>query len=462
MTAMESSATPNKSQRVRIIIATSLMLFSMFFGAGNLIFPPMLGVQSGHGFSPAIIGFLITGAAIPVVAVIAVAITGNNVQDLACRGGRLFGLLFPVATYLSIGCFYALPRTGVVSFSTAVTPITGWDSSLAKVIFAIIFFGASLWLAFNPAGLVDRLGKILTPLLVVLLLILITLSMVTLNGSAGDATPKYAGNPLAAGLIEGYLTMDSLAALAFGIVVVNSLKYKNFPEGKTLVTGVSAAGIGAGALLAAIYVGLGMIGQVIPDATKYKTGADLLTDAAHQTMGQAGMIVFGAIVLLACITTSVGLIGATSEFFNHLVPSISYRKWAVAFTLIALVISTQGLETVLAIAGPIIGFLYPAAITLIVLTLAEPLFKRRINMAFKFALHVALIWAALMSFNALGWGSSVIEPLISWSPMHKIELGWVLPTTVALLIGLAIDFSRPKEEIVVRDAATDMKVDTTV
>ncbi|MDU0479282.1 branched-chain amino acid transport system II carrier protein [Staphylococcus chromogenes] len=462
MSAVDTSETPNKSQRISIIIAASLMLFSMFFGAGNLIFPPMLGVQAGHGFSPAIIGFLITGAAIPVVAVVAIAITGNNVQDLARRGGPAFGLLFPVAVYLSIGCFYALPRTGVVSFSTAITPITGWDSSLAKVIFSCIFFGVSLWLAFNPDGLVDRLGKILTPMLVVLLILLISLSVLNLNGQAGTPSEKYADNPLATGLIEGYLTMDSLAALAFGIVVVNSLKYKNFPEGKPLVRGVSAAGIIAGTLLAAIYVGLGMIGQVIPDAAKYANGADLLTDAARMTMGEPGMIVFGAIVLLACITTSVGLIGATSEFFNHLMPGISYRTWAIAFTLIATVISTLGLEAVLAIAGPIIGFLYPAAITLIVLTLIEPLFRRRINMAFVLSLHVALIWAALMSFNSLGWGSNVIEPLIGWSPMHKLELGWALPTFIAFLIGLVMDFLSTKQEIVVREDASDMTVDTSV
>ncbi|AKK03652.1 branched-chain amino acid transport system II carrier protein [Corynebacterium epidermidicanis] len=460
MTAAETSVSPNKNQRISTVIAASLMLFSMFFGAGNLIFPPMLGVQAGHGYGPAIIGFLITGAAIPVVAVIAVAITGNNVQDLARRGGPAFGLLFPVAVYLSIGCFYALPRTGVVSFSTAITPITGWDSTMAKVIFSAVFFGVSLWLAFNPDGLVDRLGKILTPMLVILLILLITLSFFNLGGTPGAASEKYAGNPLATGLVEGYLTMDSLAALAFGIVVVNSLKYKGFKEGGSLVRGVSMAGIVAGVLLALIYVGLGMVGQVIPEPSKYANGADLLTDAARLTMGEPGMIVFGAIVLLACITTSVGLIGATSEFFNHLMPGISYRTWAVVFSLIAMVISTMGLQTVLSIAGPIIGFLYPAAITLIALTLIEPLFGRRINMSFMLSLHVALIWAALMSFNSLGWGSDVIEPLISWSPMHKLDLGWALPTFVAFIIGLAIDFARPKQEVVARAGATEMTVDT--
>ncbi|QGU01578.1 Branched-chain amino acid transport system 2 carrier protein [Corynebacterium kalinowskii] len=452
MTTADSNAAPLSSKsRTTIVIATSLMLFSMFFGAGNLIFPPMLGVESGDKFWPAIIGFCLAGVALPVIGVVAIALTGNNVQDLAKRGGALFGILFPVLVYLSIGCFYALPRTGVVSFETAIVPITGADGLAANAIFSIIFFGVSLLLALNPAGLVDALGKALTPLLLILLVLLVVLSMLNLNGTPGAVTEDYASAPMAHGLVVGYLTMDSLAALAFGIVVVNALRYKGFPEGNVLVRGVSMAAVIAGGLLAVIYVGLGLIGQVIPEPTKYENGAALLSDAAKLTMGEPGMIVFGAIVLLACITTSVGLIGATSEFFNHLVPSISYRVWAVIFTVIATLLSILGLDAVLAIAGPIIGFLYPPAIALIFLTLAEPLFGRRVNTVFKLALPVAIIWAALMSFNTLGWGSDVIEPIIGWSPMHKIDLGWVVPVLIATVIGAVIDFTRPKEEIVFRE-----------
>lgn len=456
MTNADSTAVPlSAKSRTTIVIATSLMLFSMFFGAGNLIFPPMLGVQSGDKFWPAIIGFCLAGVALPVIGVVAIALTGNNVQDLAKRGGAIFGVVFPVLVYLSIGCFYALPRTGVVSFETAIVPITGFDGVAANAIFSLIFFGVSLLLALNPAGLVDALGKALTPMLLALLVLLVILSMLNLHGTPGAASEKYAGNPMATGLIVGYLTMDSLAALAFGIVVVTSLRYKGFPEGKTLVRGVSTAAVIAGSLLAIIYVGLGLIGQVIPEPGKYANGAALLTDAAKITMGQPGMIVFGAIVLLACITTSVGLIGATSEFFNYLVPSMSYRTWAVIFTIVATLLSIMGLDAVLAIAGPIIGFLYPPAIALIFLTLAEPLFGRRVNTVFKLALPVAIIWAALMSFVSLGWGKNVIEPLISWSPMHSVDLGWVVPVLIATVIGAIIDFTRPKEEIVLRDDVTE-------
>ncbi|QTH59200.1 branched-chain amino acid transport system II carrier protein [Corynebacterium hindlerae] len=449
--ADSTTATLSSRSRTTIILTTSFMLFSMFFGAGNLIFPPMLGVNSGNSFWPAIIGFCLAGVALPVVGVIAIALTGNNVQDLAKRGGSIFGLIFPVLVYLSIGCFYALPRTGVVSFETAIVPIAGVSGTGANAVFSIIFFGIALALALNPAGIVDALGRALTPLLLILLVVLVVLSMVKLDGTPGAVSEDYAAHPLASGLVEGYLTMDSLAALAFGIVVVNALRYKGFPEGNTLVRGVSSAAVIAGGLLAVIYVGLGVIGQVIPDPSKYENGASLLADAAKLTMGQPGMIVFGAIVLLACLTTAVGLIGATSEFFNHLMPGVSYRIWAVLFTLIAIALSIMGLDAVLAVAGPIIGFLYPPAIALIFLVLLEPVFGRRINTVFKLALPVATIWAALMSFNSLGWGSNIIEPMIGWSPMHSMDLGWVVPVVIVAAIGLAVDFKHPKEEIIFRE-----------
>ncbi|MCX7543237.1 branched-chain amino acid transport system II carrier protein [Corynebacterium sp. P5848] len=436
MTTPASNRSANANGTIAV---ATLMLFSMFFGAGNLIFPPMLGVEAGTGFPLAIIGFLAAGVLLPVLSVIAVAITGNDIYDLAQRGGKIFGLIFPILVYLAIGAFYALPRTAVVSFSTAFTPLTGLDSTAAAAAFSAIFFTLSLALAFDPTGLVDKLGKYLTPILLTLLLVLVVLSVLTLRSNPGPATEKYSGHPLSAGLIEGYLTMDSLAALAFGIMVVSSLRYKGVPSGPKLVRGVGTAAIGAGALLGVIYVGLGVVGQRVPDARSYGDGATLLAHAAESTMGFAGMVVFGLIVLLACLSTAAGLIGATSEFFHRIMPGISYRFWAIIFAAISLAVSTLGLETVLAIAAPIIGFLYPAAITLVVLTLIEPIFRRKLHYAFLFSLAVAVIWAALMTISSLGWGASATRSLIDWSPMHSQQLGWVVPTLIAAGLGYVAD-----------------------
>lgn len=432
-----SSPTVKKKGTGAAVAVAMLMLFSMFFGAGNLIFPPILGASSGDGFSPAISGFLITGVALPVITVIAVAITGKDVQELAARGGKIFGLAFPVAVYLALGAAYALPRTAVVSYSSAVTPVTGFDGPVSSAIFAVIFFSIALALAFDPTGIVDRLGKYLTPALLVLLTVLIVLSVTGLKGEPPAASGDYADNPLAAGLIEGYMTMDSLAAMAFGIVVLNSLRQKGINYGPSLVRGVATSAIGAGVVLVAVYVGLGLVGQIFPGSENYTDGAALLSDAARSTMGFPGVILFGGIVLLACLTTAAGLIGATCEFFHKIIPSVSYRTWAIFFAAASVVVSTLGLDVVLSIAAPIIGFLYPIAITLVAITIIEPLLGRKLHWAFRISLTVVTVWAALMTAEDMG---ADVSPLIGWSPGHDLQLGWMIPTAVAIVVGIIVDF----------------------
>ncbi|MGP6172679.1 branched-chain amino acid transport system II carrier protein [Corynebacterium sp. A21] len=428
-----------------LLAITAMMLFSMFFGAGNLIFPPALGAQAGENFLPAILGFLGTGVLLPVLAIIAVALSGTDVRDMARRAGPVFGIAFPVLAYLSIGAFYALPRTGAVSYSTAIQPVLDTEGILASGIFNFIFFGIALALAYNPNAIVNNLGKFLTPVLLVLLVALVTLSVIKFDGTPGAPTEKWAEAPFPTGLIEGYLTMDSIAGLAFGIIVISALKYKGVPEGKPLVKATIWAGIIAGVLLAIIYLGLGVIGQIIPDAAQYPDGAALLADAALQLMGGPGQILFGLIVLLACLTTAVGLIAATSEFFETILPGVHYKVWAIVFALGSFALATLGLDTVLAIAAPVIGFLYPSAITLIFLSLIQPMVARKLHFHWTFLLGVwvAVAWAALMTFNSLGWGASLIDPLISWSPLHAVDMGWVLPTVIASLIGVLIDVAKP-------------------
>lgn len=430
-----------------LIVVTAMMLFSMFFGAGNLIFPPMLGVEAGENFLPAILGFLGTGVLLPVLAIIAIALSGSNLRDAASRAGRLFGLLFPILAYLSIGAFYALPRTGAVAYETAIQPLTGTEGLFLSGLFNLVFFGISLALAWNPNNIVAALGKFLTPALLILLVLLVALAFIQFDGQAGAPIERYSEAPFAAGLLEGYLTMDAIAGLAFGIVVISALRYRNMPEGAPLVRGTMWAGLGAGILLGLIYLGLGFIGQIIPDADQYSNGAAILADAANLTMGYPGLIIFGAIVILACLTTAVGLIAATSEFFYTLVPAISYRVWAIIFSVMSFGMATMGLETVLAVAAPIIGFIYPPGITLILITLVEPLLRKRMYFywGFRLPIWVAVIWSALTTFQDLGWGTGLVDPLVSWGPMQELGLGWILPTVAALVIGLIADLLKPRQ-----------------
>lgn len=440
MNAPQRSAVKSTAVFATLTTAT-LMLFSMFFGAGNLIFPPILGAASGENFVPAILGFLTAGVLLPVISVIAVVISGEDVLDLSRQAGKLFGIVFPILIYLSIGAFYAVPRTAVVSYSTAFSPVFGVDSTLATVLFCAVYFLLVWLMCFRETGLIDRIGKWLTPVLLVLLAVMVILALSRLSADTTTASEKFAEHPGTAGLIEGYLTMDSIAALAFGIVVISSLREKglNSSRGIGLRRGAVISAAGAGVLLAIVYLLLGMMGRVVPNAEQYEDGAAILTDIAHITMGSPGRVLFGLVVLLACIGTAAGLIGSTSGFFHRIIPAVSYQQWVLIFTLISFGVSTVGLQTVLAIAAPIIGFLYPPAITLVAITLLEPLFKHHLRITFRLGVWGAVIWSLLMSLSSIGVATSIINTLIGWAPLHSQQLGWVLPVVVFILIGLALD-----------------------
>ena len=418
----------------------------MFFGAGNLIFPPIMGASAGTNFAPAMIGFLIGGVALPVISIITIALSGTDLRDLVSRAGKSFGIVFSVMVYLSIGAFYALPRTGAVSFSTAVAPLIGTKSLTASIIFSFVFFGIAFYLCWNPGKIIDNLGKILTPILLGLLILLVFLCLGSLPASYDAPTGEYSATPLAAGLLEGYMTMDSIAALAFGIIVVTSLGHTGGGIGAKVVRRTSMAALIAGFLLAVVYVGLGLIGHVIPNAQSYSDGATLLADAAQMTMGWPGQIVFGLIVLTACMTTAVGLIAATSEFFHRLIPAISYRAWMIVFTIISFVLASAGLSSVLTIAVPIITFLYPIAITIVSLTIAtHPLrLATPALWTFRLGTWMAAAWSAATTLAHVGVFTEHINSVLMWSPLQSIQLGWIVPMLIATIIGVCIDVAAMK------------------
>lgn len=438
---MTNAPTGTPKAGTMTIVIAALMLFSMFFGAGNLIFPPMVGVNSGTNFWPAILGFLAAGVVLPVLAVIAVSISGRSVRDIGNHGGKIFGIVFSIIAYLSIGAFYALPRTGAVSMETAITPLTGWEGPFANAAFNATFFLIALAVSWKPNSIIDTLGKFLTPALVFLLAVLIILGTFGKDRMPGTPTEAYDGAAFVTGLFEGYNTMDAIAGLAFSIVIVTSMQAKGFKPGKQAVSATIIATTIAGALLAVIYLGLGYMGQTMPNAASYESGANLLADAAHMTMGSTGQIVFSLIVLLACMTTAVGLITSTSEFFAELAPKTNYHMWAVIFTALSILLAIQGLDTVLAIAVPFIIFLYPPAIALIFLTLLQPLVKGAVTFfwGYRLALWMSVLWSAISVISDLGW--LPLGDILALSPGQAVGVGWVLPTLIAFAVGVVIDFA---------------------
>ncbi|MEN2448934.1 branched-chain amino acid transport system II carrier protein, partial [Bacillus sp. JR_15] len=337
------------SLSIKETLAIGLMLFALFFGAGNMIFPPVLGQYAGENVWLAIGGFLLTGVGLPLLGVIAIALTGTGAKGLADKAHPIFGTIFTVILYLSIGPFFAIPRTGTVSYEIGLAPFlseTQTSSWVPLFLFTLVFFTITYLLALNPSKLVDRIGKVLTPILLTVIAIIVFKAIATPMGIIGAPDATYKANPLFTGFLEGYKTMDALASLVFGIVVVTAVKERGITERKSLAAACIKAGLVAAAGLALVYISLAYVGASSPDTTGMvgaNEGGKLLSLSANFLFGSAGNIVLGVAILFACLTTSVGLVSSCGEYFSKLFPALSYRTVVLIVSLFSTLVANLGL-----------------------------------------------------------------------------------------------------------------------
>ncbi len=452
---MTNSPTTSGRQYSITLVVIGFMLFAMFFGAGNLIFPPQLGVTSGTNYVPAISGFLTTAVLLPMLAVFAVVLSGSGIVDIASRAGKVFGIAFSVAVYLAIGALYAIPRTATVPFESGISQLMGTDSSLALFLFTLAFFAVSYWLIIQPGGIVDTIGKFLTPALLILIVTLIVAGLAKLTGVPSTPAENWADSPYTAGFLEGYLTMDSLAALVFSIVVISSLKRSGITERPLVVRSTIIASVIAVALLGAVYLGLGALGQKMSGAGEFENGAAVLAQAAETTLGTAGLWVFAGIVTLACLTTAVGLISATSEFFHELLPKVSYRGWATIFTVAGLFMANMGLNTIIEIAIPLNVFLYPMAVTLILITLIQAVLPFKLVWAYRIPVAVSLVFAFIDVMRFIGFDMADVLTALHSLPLYQDSLGWLVPVALSFVVCVFIDRSQNEPAPVVGEGVSE-------
>ena len=299
----------------RAFLAVGLMLFALFFGAGNLIFPAALGQRAGTNVWWAVMGFVLTGVGLPLAGVLAMGYSGcRNVQELAGRVHPLFGILFTLALYLSIGPAFAIPRTGTVSFEIAVRPFLSPDADYwAQIVFLIVFFLVTLWLSINPQKLVGRIGGILTPMLLTTIVVLIVKSLITPPGTPGSPTEAYATPAVALqqGFIDGYNTLDALASFVFGILVIEFVTQHGATTRHEVMGATMRAGMIAIGCLGVVYVFIAGLGAAsVEQLGILDTGAPVLAGSARLLFGEPGALILAVIVLLACLTTSIGLVTA--------------------------------------------------------------------------------------------------------------------------------------------------------
>ena len=450
----------NAPGRPGTTVVTGLMLFALFFGAGNLIFPPVLGASAGDRLPAVMAGFLITGVLLPLVAVIAVSTSGEGILGLARRVGGRFGAVAPAAVYLSIGPLYAIPRVVTVAYELATRPVLEllgaapgrWTLPAHAAGFLVV----SVLIALRPSRLADRVGRWLTPALLVLIAVLCVATIAGDDVVERAASGPYAASPFSTGLTQGYLTMDVLAATVFGIVVIQTLRSRGIGSTGRVVRATAAAGGIAAALLAAVYIGLAMIGTRTGGAAD--DGTALLRSAASSALGPAGVIVFAAIVILACLTTSVGLLSAWAGYAYATLPRTTFSRHLVAGAGCALILSNLGLAVIIRIVAPLTLLLYPITITLVAATILDVAAPGRLRTAYTWPVAVAGVLGLVSALAEAGWNAP--SALLARSGAWNGSTGWIAPTLFALVLGAALDvragrWSTPASDM--SDAAEDVE-----
>lgn len=432
------------------ILLLGFMLFSLFFGAGNLIFPPFLGMESGENFIPAIAGFISTAVFIPLLAVISVSLSNNGLLAIGQRVNPLFGLIFTIVVYLSIGAFYGIPRASSVAYELGFVQVFEVESSLTLFLFTVVFFGVTYLLSVDPKKMIDRLAQILTPALLLVLTVLFVKAFTTLNYTEKHVSEKFASAPFLSGFLEGYYTMDAIAALAFGIVIINGLKTSGVTKKKDIIRGTTYAGMIAGVGLTIVYLSLSWIGRVLTYDVPVENGADILVLATDRLFSVGGNLLFGTIVLLACLTTCVGLINACASFFNEVFPTFSYKQYVIVFVLIGLLITNLGLNTILSIATPLLVFVYPFAIVLILLSLVQYFIGESKKM-YVYSMAVTTIFAVISVLDFFNVRFEAVDSVLGIFPLYENGLGWVVPTLIVATVGYVIDLTKGK---VLKNAAS--------
>ncbi|MCG3399236.1 branched-chain amino acid transport system II carrier protein [Staphylococcus massiliensis] len=420
------------------VVISGLMLFSLFFGAGNLIFPPMLGHMAGDKMWIGMLGFALTGILLPYLTVIVVAFYDEGVESVGNRIHPIFGLIFAIVIYMSIGAFYGIPRAANVAYEIGTRNILPVHNQITLVVFALIFFAIVYWIALNPSKIVDNLGKILTPLLLFDVSLLCISVIFKPEAAPSDAHDKYASNPFVAGGLEGYFTMDLVAALAFSVVIVNGFKVAGITERRSILKNVVLSGLISSLLLVIIYFALAYVGASTGSGD-FKDGTDLLTYNSLRVFGRFGDVIFATTVILACLTTCIGLVNACSAFAKKYIPNMSYKLFVLVFSIVGFLFTTLGLDMILKIAVPLLTFIYPVSIVLVLVSFVNMWFKERFRWTYTLAMIPTLLISILQILNSFKLLSGGLKSFFEMLPFAKLDLAWTIPFLVCAIIGFIID-----------------------
>ena len=431
------------------VVITS-MLFGMFFGAGNLIFPAKVGLDAGSNMWSAFAGVFITAVGIPMLAVVGLGLSrSEGVVELSQRVSRKYSLFFCTLLYLTIGPLFAIPRCASTAFSVgAVNLLPQEGERLYLALFSLVFFAVVLYFSLKPGGIMTWIGKWLNPVFLVFLAVLVIAALTKPISSISAVAPaeSYAssGSAFFRGFLEGYNTLDALAGLAFGIVVIDVVRKNGISQPERVAVNTAKAGIFSCLFMGLIYLFITLIcAQSAPVCAGADNGGTVLGTIANHYFRSAGSVLMTLIVTFACLKTAIGLVTSCSKAFVDMFPKgPGYTVWAVVFSLISFGIANFGLTTIVSWCVPVLMFLYPLAITLILLSLAGKFIGTnptiyRTTTAFTL---IAAMFDMIGAVSGMIPGNRVLAGLKAFAgnilPLYDLGLGWILPAAIGFLVGL--------------------------
>lgn len=416
-----------KQKQFRDSVIIGFALFAMFFGAGNLIFPPFLGNSVGDQFLPALVGFLITGIGLPLLGIIACARIDGPFEKMAGRVGKTFAVVSTIILILAIGPIIAIPRTASTTFEIGVSTLF---PAATQGMTTLIYFAITLFFVLRPTAIVDAIGKVLTPILLVVLVIIISKGLIS---PIGEIATLEVSQVFTSSFKEGYQTMDAIAAVIFASIVISSVHAKGYKDAKSSSKVIMTAGCIAIAGLALIYGGLLYLGAQTSMLTEMSfSRTQLLLYIVREVFGPLGVVLLSICATVACLTTAIALLSSSAEFFTRLFKQkVSYNLIAIMLTVISALMATNDVDQIVALAGPSLDIIYPVVIVLIILTLLENWIKD--DRVVAWTIYVTLGISLIINLSLLlKW-----EPLLAilnYLPLQQAGFGWLVPSVLTCLI----------------------------
>lgn len=420
-------------KKITDIIICGFALFAIFFGAGNLIFPPYLGVISGNNWGIANIAFLLSDPLLPILGVIVTALLGGQATDLGKRVSKHFSIIIGAISIILIGPLFAVPRTGATTHEIFVQSFV---PTAPQWITSLIFFGLTLYIAIHSHTVIDAIGKYLTPILLIILLLVFIAAVVQPN--AGFQTTTSAGL-FSQSFKEGYQTMDALGAALMAGVVISDLTRRGYTEQKEQHQMMFGVGIVSFILLALVYSSLTYAGATVStvyDSTVQRPA--LLIGLIEQLLGSFGKVAMGIAVSFACLTTSVGSITTCGHYFSTLTNGkLEYKKIVVVSVVISFLLSLLGVDALLQLAVPVLSAIYPMVIALIFLSI----FDRYIvyNWTYTGAVVGAFFIGGIQAIHLFSQmqGGNFLSELAAWTntlPLHQFGFEWLVPAIIGSVL----------------------------